>query len=169
MEVASNEVSRLDLIIAQFLRALRPSKPKLALTRLEQVLEETLALLKEEIQNRGIEVALEVEGAAPPRIRVDRNQMKQAFFNVIRNAFEAMPDGGSLKITVSASDRYVGIEFKDTGVGIRPEDFGRIVQDHGGQLEVASKPEKGTRFTILLPLAERRMRLLEEGGAAKEA
>jgi anti-sigma regulatory factor (Ser/Thr protein kinase) len=77
-----------------------------------------------------------------------------------------MPDGGSLKIALSTADRYLAIAFTDTGVGIRPEDFGRIfepqhttkpdgsglglmivqriVQEHGGQIEVASKPEQGT-------------------------
>jgi hypothetical protein len=77
------------------------------------------------------------------------------------------------------------ISFKDTGVGIAPEDFSRIfkayyttkpegsglglmivqriVQDHGGQIELVSKPDEGTRFTIFLPLAERRIRLLPRG------
>ncbi len=183
VEVARNEVSRLDMIITQFLRAIRPSKPKLVLSRIEDVLKDTLSLMKQEVQNRAIDVSVSVKTPIP-RIRVDRDQVKQAFFNLVKNALQAMPDGGELLITVSSSDQYVGVCFKDTGTGIRQEDFARIfepyqtsktdgsglglmvvqriVQDHGGQIEVASRPEEGTSFTILLPLAERRVRLLEE-------
>lgn len=182
VQVARNEVRRLDLIITQFLRAIRPTTPKLVLLQIETLLKETLTLLKQEIQNRNIEVEIE-RSERLPKISVDRNQMKQAFFNIIRNAFQAMPDGGSLIISLSSSDQFLGISFRDTGVGISPENFGRIfephhttkpdgsglglmivqriIQDHGGQIEVVSKPNKGTRFTILLPLVERRIRLLK--------
>jgi signal transduction histidine kinase len=191
--VAGNEVSRLDMIITQFLRAIRPTKPKLAATRIEGILEETLLLMKEEIQNRKIDV--EIDCRVPiPRIPVDRDQIKQVFFNVIKNAFQAMPDGGSLRITLSIQDQFLATAFRDSGKGIRPEDFARIfepyhttkadgsglglmivqriIQEHGGHLEVASKPEEGTCFTVFLPLAERRVRLLKaskNGGARADA
>jgi len=184
--VAGNEVSRLDMIITQFLRAIRPTKPKLAPQRIESILEETLLLMKEEIQNRKIDV--EIDCRMPiPRIPVDRDQIKQLLFNVIKNAFQAMPDGGSLRIALSIEDQFLAMAFRDTGKGIRPEDFAqifepyhttktdgsglglmivqRIIQEHGGRLEVASKPEEGTCFTVFLPLAERRVRLLK---ASKE-
>ena len=181
LQVARKEVSRLDLIITQFLRALRPQQPKLVQCRIDKVLKDTLRLLKQEIENRNINVAIE-SAATIPRIRVDCQQIKQAFFNVIKNAFQAMPDGGSLTITLSSSDRFVGISFQDSGSGISSEDFGhvldpyyttksdgsglglmivqRIVQDHGGAVELHSGPDAGTTVTILLPISERRMRLL---------
>jgi len=190
--VARNEVSRLDLIITQFLRAIRPTKPKLAATRVETLIEDTVRLLKQEIEDRS--VAVEITYSDPvPGIKVDRNQMKQALFNVLRNALQAMPSGGELRISLSATDSHLVLVVKDTGVGIEPEEFGRIfepyhttksdgsglglmvvqriVQDHGGQIEVASKPGEGTSFTILLPLVERHVRLLEErpGETSKEA
>lgn len=180
--VASEEVSRLDLIITQFLRAIRPSKPTLVKVKPDDLLKQTLALLKQEIGNRDVSVELVIPETVPV-IPVDKNQIKQAFFNIIRNAFQAMPDGGSLTISVSTSDRFVAISFRDTGTGIEPEDLGsifepyhttkfdgsglglmivqRIVQDHGGQIEVLSKPEKGTVITILLPLVDRKARLLK--------
>ncbi|MDD4869528.1 MAG: ATP-binding protein [Kiritimatiellae bacterium] len=188
--VARNEVARLDQIITQFLRALRPAKPNLVLSQVEIVLKEALALLRQEIQNRNIEIKVDCP-VALPKIRIDPNQIKQAFFNIIRNAFQAMPDGGVLGIGMTTSSEYMVISFRDTGVGISPEDFGRIfkayhttksegsglglmivqriIQDHGGQIELVSKPEEGTRFTILLPLAERRMRLLPRGGAEESS
>ena len=188
VKIARNEVSRLDLIITQFLRAIRPAKPRLVTTRIEVVLKETLTLLKHEIENRKIDVQIDVAETIP-RIRVDRNLIKQAFFNVIRNAFQAMPDGGALSIGISCSDVFLAVSFRDTGSGIRPEDLGRIfepyyttksggsglglmivqriVQDHGGQVEVLSKPGKGTNFTIFLPLSERRLRLLKAPAETK--
>ncbi len=183
VDVARNEVSRLDLIITQFLRAIRPSQPELAATRIESLVEETVRLLKQEIEDRGVGVEITYSDQVP-NIKVDRNQMKQALFNVMRNALQAMPGGGDLRVSLSTTDRHLVLTVKDTGVGIEPEEFGRIfepyhttksegsglglmvvqriVQDHGGQIEVASKPGEGTSFTILLPLAERRVRLLEE-------
>ncbi len=186
VDVARNEVSRLDLIITQFLRAIRPTTPRLAPSRIEKLVEEALTLLRHEVENRGIEI--EVVSAGPlPEIKVDRDQIKQAFFNLIKNAFQAMPDGGALTITMRCGEEFLVIAFEDTGVGITREDFGRIfepyhttkatgsglglmivqriVQEHGGQIEVVSTPGKGTRFTIQLPLAERRMRLLEASSA----
>jgi len=183
--VARNEVSRLDQIITQFLRALRPAKPALVLSQVATILKEALTLLKQEIRNRNIEIKVDSPDSLP-KVMVDPNQIKQVFFNIIRNAFQAMPDGGILGITLKASSEHLAISFRDTGVGIAPEDFGRIfkayhttkaegsglglmivqriIQDHGGQIELVSKPDEGTRFTILLPLAERRVRLLTRGG-----
>lgn len=182
LKIARTEVSRLDLIITQFLRAVRPSKPHFTLSQVDRVLTDTLALIQPEIQNRHIEVDVSLPESLP-RLRLDRNQIKQAFFNLIRNAIQAMPDGGKLTVMLSVSDRSVAVAFQDTGVGIRAEDFGRlfdahhttkpegsglglmvvqrIVQDHGGQIEIQSKPGAGTVFTIRLPLVERRIRLLE--------
>ncbi len=187
VSVARNEVSRLDLIITQFLRAIRPTTPRLVPARIERLIEEALTLLRHEVQNRNIEI--EVVTPTPlPEIKVDRDQIKQAFFNLIKNAFQAMPDGGALTITMRCDQEFLVITFEDTGVGINPEDFGlifepyhttkssgsglglmivqRIVQEHGGQIEVVSAPGKGTRFTIQLPLAERRIRLLNAPAAA---
>jgi two-component system, sporulation sensor kinase E len=186
VDVARNEVSRLDLIITQFLRAIRPTTPQLRTARIETVIEEALTLLRHEVENRNIEIEV-VKATALPEIKVDRDQIKQAFFNLIKNAFQAMPDGGSLTITMRCGSEFMIIAFEDTGVGIKPEDFGsifepyqttkssgsglglmivqRIVQEHGGQTEVVSAPGKGTRFTIQLPLAERRIRLLNAPAA----
>jgi PAS domain S-box-containing protein len=184
-QIARNEVARLDLIITQFLRALRPSKPEMMPSDVHDILQETLAILKQEIADRNTQVEIQ-RVREIPRVNVDRNQMKQVFFNVIRNAIQAMPGGGALRIALSSTDRFVAIVFQDTGVGIKSEDLGRvfepyfttktdgsglglmivqrIVQEHGGHIEIASRHNCGTVFTILLPLDEPRMRLLEAPG-----
>jgi two-component system, sporulation sensor kinase E len=182
VDIAKNEVARLDLIITQFLKAIRPSRPNVALARIEDLLEETLTLLRHEVQDREIDVQIECP-LPMPEIRVDKDQIKQAFFNIIRNAFQAMPDGGMLGIGLTSDSEYVRLAFSDTGVGIppermraifdpyvttKPEGSGlglmivqRIIQEHGGEIELVSKAGTGTRFLISLPRAARRIRLLD--------
>jgi len=181
VEIARTEVSRLDLIITQFLQAIRPQKPQLAAVQMQSLLEESLQLMRHEVGNRGIQIDI-VAPPSLPEIRVDRDQIKQVFFNIVKNAFQAMPDGGRLTITLASGTTHLAVTFQDTGVGIAPENMGRvfepyhttkstgsglglmivqrIVQDHGGHIELMSKPDEGTRITIYLPLAERRIRLL---------
>lgn len=179
--VARTEVGRLDAIITQFLRAVRPSKPVLVPEQLTQVLEETLKLLKPEFENRRIAVSVDIPEAVP-EVRLDRSQIKQVFFNLIKNALEAMTDGGTLKIVFGVGDAFVEIAFIDTGAGIPSDELGRvfepyhttkvkgsglglmivqrIIDDHGGEIELASKPDEGTCFKIRLPRNERRVRML---------
>ena len=181
VEVARAEVGRLDNIISQFLRALRPSKPQFELAQPADVLQETLRLLKNEVENRRIAVSIECPDVMP-KVSIDQQQIKQVYFNLIKNAIEAMPDGGALKITFTVGDSYLSIAFQDTGHGIPAQDMGRIfepyhttkakgtglglmivqriVQEHGGQIEISSKPQAGTCFRVSLPLADRRIRML---------
>jgi two-component system, sporulation sensor kinase E len=179
--VARAEVTRLDTIISQFLHAIRPAKPKMMPVKIEGVLEETLGLLRYEVENRKIHMEVRVPHEMP-KLNVDRDQIKQAFFNVIKNGLQAMESGGSLTISFSLLDQHVAISFLDTGKGIDARDMSRvfdpyyttkksgsglglmvvqrIVQDHGGLIRISSKPGQGTEFTILLPLFEKRMRFL---------
>ena len=182
LDVSRREVSRLDQIISQFLRAIRPSLPTFEKASVIALLKETLEFLKHEIRDRDVLVEVS-EPEENLSILLDPNQIKQVFFNIIRNAIQAMPDGGLLKIAVTDSDRYVAVSFRDTGPGIAPEDLGRIfepyhsskaegsglglmivqriIREHGGQIEVHSEPRKGTTFTIFLPRDEHRVRLLK--------
>lgn len=180
--VARKEVERLNLIITQFLRAIRPTLPRLEVCRIEEVLQETLTFMRPEIENR--DILVEVKCPDPvPKVSVDRNQIKQVFFNVIKNALQAMTQGGLLTIRLFSNDRYLGLSFKDTGKGISADDLSRlfepfrsdklqgtglgliivqrIMQEHGGKIEVHSQPGTGMTFTLFLPLDERRIRLLK--------
>jgi len=184
VEVARAEVGRLDAIITQFLRAIRPTKPVLLPERPTEVLQETLKVLKSEFENRRIAVSVDIPDMVP-MVQLDRAQIKQVFFNVVKNALEAMPDGGSLKVVFGVGDAYVDIAFTDTGKGIAPDELGRvfepyhttkakgtglglmivqrIIEEHGGEIELASKPGEGTCFRIRLPRSERRVRMLKTG------
>ncbi len=181
VSVARDEVSRLDLIISKFLRALRPSAPELVSCSMLEVLQDAIKIMKSDIGEHRIEVSV-LHDNNLPAVMVDPQQMKQVFFNIVKNAMQAMNDGGRLEIMLSADDRDMTLSFKDTGSGISEEDFSRlfepfhtgkatgnglgltivqrIVQDHGGRLDVSSKPGAGTCFRIVLPIADRKARML---------
>lgn len=182
LNIAAGEVQRLDQIIHQFLRAVRPTQPQMERADLKELIRDTLSILRQEIQNRGVLVEEEFADHLP-LLSVDRGQIKQAFFNVIKNAMEAMTNGGILKICAYNEGRFTAIAFEDTGAGIAPDELGsifeayqttknegtglgllivqRIIREHGGQIEVDSRPGKGTTFILYLPAEERRMRLLK--------
>lgn len=186
VSVARSEVERLNQTITQFLRAIRPTDPQRERLQIETLLRETLAFMRHEIRNRDILVELQCP-APTPKVSADRNQIKQAFFNIVKNALQAMARGGLLTISVFSNERAVGVSFKDSGAGIPPEEVGRlfepyrttkhrgsglglmivqrIIRDHGGQIEVRSQPSVGTTITLLLPLDERRIRLLKAPAA----
>ncbi|MFT5499170.1 MAG: two-component system, sporulation sensor kinase E, partial [Kiritimatiellia bacterium] len=126
VQVARNEVTRLDQIINQFLRAIRPSQPQLEPVDIQNLLEETVAVVEQEVKDRGIWIELECDEHLP-RVMMDKGQIRQAAFNLIKNALQSM-DGGLLKITVMMSDEVTSIAFRDTGSGILPEDLGNIFE-----------------------------------------
>lgn len=183
LATAKSEIQRLDSIVHQFLRAIRPSTPQFETHDLNEILEESVAFLRPEIRDRDIIVELDLEPTLP-RLQVDRDQMKQAFYNVIKNAFQAMKTGGILRIRSWQSDLYVSISFNDTGGGISQEQMSklyqpyvttkssgsglgllivrRIVREHGGEIEIESNEGKGVRVTIHLPFGDKRIRLLQD-------
>jgi two-component system, sporulation sensor kinase E len=184
IDVCREEVTRLDGIITHFLEAIRPSPPDLAETNLEEVLAEVLKFQKREFADRG--VVVEAETAVDlPTVMADRNQLKQVFFNITKNAMEAMQPGGRLKIKSRADDDSVYLLFGDSGSGIRQEDLvklfqpyhttkpaghglglmivQRIMRMHGGQVGVESREGKGTVVTLQLPRKDRRVRMLGSG------
>jgi len=182
VRVAGDEVARLDSIISQFLRAVRPAPPKLEPTDLRALLEDTIEFMKPEISNRDVIVHLDAPDDLPAA-SADRVQMRQAFFNIIKNAIQAMPGGGVLKVSLAPTERFVAVSFRDTGSGIDPENIGRVfepyhttraggsglglmivqrvLRDHGGEIEIHSEPGRGTTVTLFVPREDRRVRLLE--------
>ncbi len=182
IRICRDEVTRLDGIISNFLEAIRPRPPDLAETNLVEVLDEVLRFQQRELADRGITVEAETP-AGLPLVMDDRNQLKQVFFNITKNAVEAMQPGGRLRIRTRADDEQVYLLFGDTGSGIRQEDLvrlfqpyhttkpgghglglmivQRIMREHGGQVGVESKEGVGTVVTLQFPRKDRRVRMLK--------
>ena len=184
IDIARSEVSRLDSIVTQFLRAIRPSKPQLHAENLNAIVDEAVRFFAPEIKDRDIVVEQELRSDLP-LLQLDRDQMKQAFYNVIKNSFEAMKSRGILCIRTDMDDTHVLVRFTDTGGGMSPDNLShvfepyfttkaagtglgllivrRIVREHGGELSIESSEGKGLTLTIRLPYLERRVRMLEAG------
>ena len=182
VRVCAGEVNRLDGIIRNFLEAIRPRPPDLADLSLGDVVDEVLAFQAREIEDRGVTVESE-HHATLPRIQGDRDQLKQVFFNLIKNALEAMQTGGRLSIRLRADDDSVFAAIADTGSGIRQADLAklfqpyhttkvtghglglmiveRIMRDHGGHVAIESKEGVGTVVTLQFPQKHRRVRMLK--------
>ncbi|HYE31022.1 MAG TPA: ATP-binding protein [Methylomirabilota bacterium] len=181
VRVAKGEINRLDYIITDFLQALRPRAPKLELRSLNEVIEETAELLRPELENRGVHLALKPAGHLP-KVPLDPAQIKQALVNVVKNAMQATGRGGEITIQTGTMPDGVSVLVKDTGAGMSPEQLKRIfepffttkkkgtglglmivqriVRDHGGRIDIDSRPGEGTSFRIWLPALERAQRLL---------
>ena len=181
VRVAREEIRRLDFIVSQFLRAIRPGAMQTQPADVKAVLEESVSFLNAEIADRDILVELDPARNLPP-LELDRDQMKQAFYNVIRNSFQAMKSGGILRITTALEPDYVAVSFSDTGGGIAPENMGkvfdayfttkssgsglgllivrRIVREHGGEIELRNDTGRGLTVVIRLPHGDRRARML---------
>ena len=180
--VCQEEVRRLDGIITNFLEAIRPRVPDLRETNLADVLADVLRFQQSELEDRGISVEAETPHDLPV-VMADRNQLKQVFFNIMKNAVEAMQPGGRLRIRSRVDDDNVYLLFGDTGSGIKQEDLvrlfqpyhttkvgghglglmivQRIMRDHGGQIGIESKEEIGTLVTLQFPRKDRRVRMLQ--------
>ena len=186
IDVARAEIGRLDSIVTQFLRAIRPSKPQLHPESVNAIVNEAVRFFAPEIQDRDVVVEQELRSDLP-LLQLDRDQIKQAFYNVIKNSFEAMKRRGILRIRTDMDDTHVLISFIDTGGGMSPENLSRvfepyfttkssgtglgllivrrIVREHGGELSIESSQGKGLTLTIRLPYLDKRVRMLEAGTA----
>ena len=182
IDICKSQVKRLDGIIRGFLGALRPTKPNLTAGSVAEPLKNCLTALKGQFEERQIKVTLDVP-AALPSVAIDKDKMEQVFFNLLKNALEAMKDGGSIDINLDSDDRDVSVSFRDSGFGMTTEQLShlfepyrtskehgtglglmissRIVRDHGGTIAAESKVGEGTLFTVKLPRLERRIRVLK--------
>jgi two-component system, sporulation sensor kinase E len=187
--IARAEITRLDSIVTQFLHAIRPSKPVLRLENVNSLVEEALRFFGPEIEDRDIVVEAELRPDLP-LIELDRDQMKQAFYNVIKNSFEAMKRRGILRIGTDLDATHVSVSFTDTGGGMSAESLSRvfepyfttkttgsglgllivrrIVREHGGELAIESNEGKGLTLTIRVPYLDKRVRMLEAGDLKAE-
>jgi two-component system NtrC family sensor kinase len=176
LNVAKSEVERLAGLVQRLLDFYRPSKGVHAPVDVRALVEEVLTLSSKRLQYS--QVTWETEWEADlPKIFGIANQLKQVFLNLVLNAIDAMPNGGKLAIrgrVIENDHRWLAVEMMDSGVGIPPEEIGKIfepfyttkpsgsglglgishtiVNSHGGQITVNSQAGKGTTFVVWLPI-----------------
>jgi len=172
LTIARDQLSRIAGIIERMRDFYRPSRGDLAPTDINQLLEGTLALAGLNTRHAAIEVIFAPFADLPP-VLGNADQLRQVFLNLILNAIDAMPQGGTLTVRTIAGPSVVVAEIEDSGIGIpddiRPRLFepfftnkpngtglglsisAHIVTQHGGQIEVDSMAGQGSTFRIVLP------------------
>ena len=174
LDIIGSEVQRLDRVVQGFLRFMRPQELSLKALDLNALLGSVAALLEAEWQARGVHFHWEVDSALPP-IRADEELLRQAFLNILQNACQAMPVGGTVSISTAREGReLIRVSIADEGVGIpaenlekifklyfttKPDGSGiglsivyRIIQMHDGTIEARSENRQGTTMVVRLPV-----------------
>jgi signal transduction histidine kinase len=175
VDIIGKEIRRLDEVLNGFLKFARPDELKLQPVRLSSLISDIQTSVAPEATRRHVTMKVECPESLP-EINADPGMLSQALLNLALNACQAMADGGTLKISCrTAPRRRLEIDIEDTGIGIPPENLGRIfdlyfttkekgsgiglsmvyriVQLHDGEVEVQSTPGRGTRFRLTFPQA----------------
>jgi two-component system NtrC family sensor kinase len=180
LKLIIDETTRSSAIVSGLLEFSRQTPPELKPADVNEVIEETLVLLRSQVLAHNVEIDKEL-GENLPKITIDENKIKQVFTNVLLNALDAMPDGGTLFIAsrLSPEKQCVIIMFRDNGCGIPAEDLGKIfdpffstkgtkgtglglsvsygiIEQHSGRIDVQSEVGNGTTISICLPMSESR-------------
>ena len=176
LHVLNAETRRLSAILDNFMKFARPGSLRFHPIDTEQLLSHIMSLLQYEAQDRRIQLIAKATDTLPA-LRGDETEISQVLVNVIVNAFQAMPEGGVCHVLAKAiktdENEWVELTVQDSGVGIKKEELARlfepfyttktagsglglaiayrIVQDHGGTIQVSSTPGVGTTVIILLP------------------
>ncbi|MGH7596666.1 MAG: sensor histidine kinase [bacterium] len=167
------EIDRVTALTEEYLQFSRLPESQLVHGNVNEVIEEIVELLRHGLAKKKIEIECPVQKARL-EIRFDRVQIRRALLNIIRNAIDAMPKGGKLKIWLEKKDQKALIHIEDTGIGISDhelqkifdpffttKDFGtglglaivqQIIDEHNGQISCQSRVGEGTTFSIALPL-----------------
>jgi two-component system sensor histidine kinase HydH len=168
------EVDRLNRVIGQLLDYARPMTMHRQETPIQSIIQHTFRMIEQQAREKGVVLQANLP-ANIPAVGVDPDRMKQVFLNLYLNALDAMEVGDVLSVTLTdLPGEHIRIEVGDTGVGIAPEDLGRIfdpyfttkpsgaglglaivqkiIDSHGGDIQVESTPGRGTMVAIQLPI-----------------
>ncbi|MDP0490479.1 MAG: ATP-binding protein [Verrucomicrobiota bacterium JB023] len=160
LTTARSEIARLDTLLQDFLHAIRPARADLRPTKLNELVRETLKTLEPELTGRTITIHLNLHEHLPS-LPLDPDQIRQALFNLIKNAYQAVPaSGGEITVATTFNEHEILVRIADTGSGIPPEVLGslfepysttkssgtglgllivrRILREHGGEIEIQS-------------------------------
>jgi signal transduction histidine kinase len=179
--IIRKEIDRLNEIVVRFLTFARPEEPQFQSLHLSELIQDILNLLSARIKNNGIRLEVSLSPDLPP-VQGDPKQLDQVLLNLLLNAIEAMPRGGTLnvrslvKVAPETQNEFFQLVIQDTGPGIPEEERGylfdpffttkdggtglglsiayAIVQKHNGMIEVESEAGKGASFILSLPLSK---------------
>lgn len=175
IRVVKEQSDRENKVIQELLDYARPSKTKLQITNMNEVIESTLTFTKYYVQDKHIEIEVDCSNNLPP-ILIDEQKIKQVFINLIINACDAMSKGGRLNIETFTEQQYSCIRFADNGIGMDEAQIKNIfnpyyttkargtglgltisngiIEMHGGYIDVKSVKGEGSEFTVHLPLSK---------------
>ena len=175
LDLSLSEIQRLSEMLRNMLSFSKPEEEKRKPVKIDELIEGILLVMEKQMREANIKVETSF-GEEIPEVMASTNQMRQVFLNIFKNAKEAMPKGGTLFVRTSKEDNRVLIQIQDTGMGIPKEIRDKIfeaffttkqrvkgvglglsvcygiIKDHSGEIKVESKEEKGTTFTISLPI-----------------
>jgi two-component system NtrC family sensor kinase len=174
LDMSLSETMRLAEMLRKMLSFSKPDQEEKTLVDMNTLVEEILLLYEKQLFENTIKLSKSFT-EDPGLVLASKNQLRQVLLNMLSNAMDAMPDGGTLTINTEADKENVRIVFSDTGIGIKEENLNKIfdafyttkdsvkgvglglsvcygfIKDHGGDIKVESKPGVGTTFTIILP------------------
>ena len=177
LEMALSETVRLSDLLRKMLSFSKPDQEEKQPVDVNTVLDEILLLHEKQLQENDIKIKTEFARALP-EIRASKNQLRQVFLNLVANARDAMPNGGTLRVTTTANHEKIEIKIADTGMGIKEEHIKKIfdsffttkdsvkgvglglsvcygfIKDHGGDIQVQSQVGAGTTFAITFPILQ---------------
>lgn len=175
-DIIVEEAGRLNTIITDFLDYARPKAPNLSPCRVERIVEKNLNFLAPQMREQGYAVQRDYENLLPP-VRGDEDMLYQAILNILINAMQAMPDGGTIGIAISQNGQGVTMSVTDQGTGVPDAVMGKIwdpffttkdmgtglglgivkniIEAHGGTVALENIDPQGAKVTLNLPLSDR--------------
>lgn len=175
LRIIFDQCDRAKDIIERLLKFSRPSKGKVSEVAINSSLDCIVGLVEHQFSLKDIKIEKKYASALPS-MEVDEKQIQEVLMNLLKNAADAMPEGGKITLSTRKKGDFVRIDVADTGKGMTEEGLGKIfnpfyttkekgtglgipvcygiVKDHGGELKYSSRPGKGTTATVLLPIAK---------------
>ncbi len=180
LEEIMHQSDRGSQVVKNLLEFSRSDRPFLSALSVQETIKGTIRLIRNQLMVNGIKLHEEIQDDIP-FLRGKRQDLEQAFLNILVNSIQAMPEGGRITIRAGLGPQgYIRVDIEDTGIGIKPEDLTHvfdpfyttkpvgqgtglglslaygIVRNHGGYIETKSQVNKGTAFSIYLPIPEER-------------
>ena len=175
LELSLSEIQRLSEMLRNMLSFSKPEEEKRRPVKIDELIEGILLVMEKQMKESNIQVEASFDSDIP-EVMASTNQMRQVMLNILKNAKEAMPKGGTLTVRTAREGNKILITTQDTGIGIPEEIRDKIfeaffttkqkvkgvglglsvcygiIKDHGGEIKVESEEGKGTTFTISLPI-----------------